>query len=100
RNEIELAIRHAPRSIAPAAAGQAFRRGSAAGAQPSAMKTALPLALLALSACATVAEPPPAPTDGIARAALGERVYVDGPRVTPLQVLEDSRCPMNARCVW
>ncbi|MFD2578528.1 hypothetical protein ACFSTD_07775 [Novosphingobium colocasiae] len=22
------------------------------------------------------------------------------PRVTPLTVLEDSRCPMNARCVW
>lgn len=64
------------------------------------MKTALPLAFLALSACATVAEPPPAPQDGIARAALGERVYVDGPQVTPLQVLEDSRCPMNVRCVW
>lgn len=38
--------------------------------------------------------------DGLARAALGEAVQVDGPRVTPLQVLEDSRCPMNARCVW
>ena len=33
-------------------------------------------------------------------AALGQSVYVDGPRVTPLEVLEDSRCPMNARCVW
>lgn len=38
--------------------------------------------------------------DGLARAALGETVQVDGPRVTLLQVLEDSRCPMNARCVW
>ncbi len=38
--------------------------------------------------------------DGIARASLGETVAVDGPRVTPLEVLEDSRCPMNARCVW
>lgn len=38
--------------------------------------------------------------DGIARAALGETVAVDGPKVTPLAVLEDSRCPMNARCVW
>ncbi|MDB5726229.1 MAG: hypothetical protein JWQ16_2983 [Novosphingobium sp.] len=38
--------------------------------------------------------------DGIARAGLGETVGVDGPRVTPLEVLEDSRCPMNARCVW
>lgn len=39
-------------------------------------------------------------SDGISRAALGETVRVDGPRVTPLEVLEDSRCPMNARCVW
>lgn len=38
--------------------------------------------------------------DGIARAALGQTVPVDGPKVTPLAVLEDSRCPMNARCVW
>lgn len=33
-------------------------------------------------------------------AALRQTVTVDGPRVTPLEVLEDSRCPMNARCVW
>lgn len=39
-------------------------------------------------------------SDGISRAALGETVRVDGPRITPLEVLEDSRCPMNARCVW
>jgi hypothetical protein len=52
----------------------------------------------ALSACATM--PPPTSTDGIARAGLHQRVYVDGPYVTPLAVLEDSRCPMNARCVW
>lgn len=38
--------------------------------------------------------------DGISRAGLGETVAVDGPKVTPLAVLEDSRCPMNARCVW
>lgn len=56
---------------------------------------ALPLPI-ALAACATTAQP----TDGIARAGIGERVYVDGPYVTPLEVLEDSRCPMNARCVW
>lgn len=37
--------------------------------------------------------------DGISRAALGQTVGVDGPRVTPLEVLEDSRCPMNARCI-
>lgn len=55
-------------------------------------------ATLALGACATV----PEPTDGIARAKLGERVYVDGPAVTPLEVLEDSRCPKDkgVHCVW
>jgi hypothetical protein len=39
-------------------------------------------------------------SDGIARARLGETVTVDGPRVTPLKVLEDSRCPANVQCVW
>lgn len=63
----------------------------------------LPIAS-ALAGCAVI---PPAdqpdtlmPTDGLVRAGLGQRVYVDGPWVTPLAVLEDSRCPMNARCVW
>lgn len=55
-----------------------------------------PLSLLALAACATTAQP----TDGIARARLSERVYVDGPAVTPLEVLEDSRCPTGVQCVW
>ncbi len=54
---------------------------------------------VALGACATV-PPPPASTDGIARAGLHQKVYVGGPYVTPLAVLEDSRCPMNARCIW
>ena len=30
---------------------------------------------------------------------LGQTAYVSGPRVTPIRVIEDSRCPMNARCV-
>jgi hypothetical protein len=65
------------------------------------MKTAcLLLAPLALAACATVPPAEPAGPDGIARAGLNQRVYVDGPHVTPLAVLEDSRCPMNARCIW
>jgi len=33
-------------------------------------------------------------------ARLGERVQVDGPAVTPREVLEDSRCPSDVQCVW
>lgn len=54
------------------------------------------LAPLALAACATV----PASNDGIARTGLGERAYADGPYVTPLEVLEDSRCPSDVQCIW
>ena len=59
------------------------------------MKRLLPLLALPLAACATMSSPPTGPT-----AALGQQAYVDGLRVTPLKVLEDSRCPINARCVW
>jgi len=58
------------------------------------------LAATALSGCAATAanssgsQPPEGP------ARIGQTVYVDGPRVTPLKLIEDSRCPMNARCVW
>lgn len=55
-----------------------------------------PLAALALTGCA----PLPRPTDGVVHARLGQTVSVGGPRVTPLRVLADSRCPVNARCVW
>ncbi len=51
-----------------------------------------------LAACATVRAAPA--SDGLAWARLGQTVRVDSPRVTPLRVLEDSRCPMEARCVW
>src|SRR5688572_13039984 len=55
------------------------------------------LAPLTLAGCAT------APTamqanDGIARAGLNQRVYVDGRYVTPLAVVEDSRCPVGSQC--
>jgi len=55
------------------------------------------LASIALAGCAATAATPQPPS-GPAR--LGQTVYVDGPRVTPIKVIEDSRCPMNARCVW
>lgn len=38
-------------------------------------------------------------TDG-SDVALGQEAMVDGPVVKPIAVLEDSRCPINARCVW
>jgi hypothetical protein len=38
-------------------------------------------------------------SDGIARAGLNQRVYVDGPYVTPIAVVEDSRCPLGVQCV-
>lgn len=56
----------------------------------------LVLAVTALTGCATT-QPD---RDGITRVRIGETAYVNGPRVTPLAVMEDSRCPMNARCVW
>jgi hypothetical protein len=55
-------------------------------------------ALLILSACATTRDPAPLPD--ASHVALGERAYADGPIVQPVAVLEDSRCPMNARCIW
>jgi len=61
---------------------------------------AAPILLATLSLMAGCASTPPKPNDGLARARLGETVYVDGPRVTPLTVLEDSRCPKGVQCVW
>ena len=56
----------------------------------------VPLVLM-LAGCASV---PEGATDGVARAALNQRVYVDGPYVTPLALVEDSRCPADVQCVW
>lgn len=38
--------------------------------------------------------------DGLARARIGQTVHVNGPRVTPIAVLEDSRCPAEVDCAW
>lgn len=38
---------------------------------------------------------------GVVAAAIGQTADLsEGLRVRPLEVLEDSRCPQNARCVW
>ena len=52
--------------------------------------------LMGGSACATI---PPVKSDGI-DVAFGQTAYVDGPKIRPIRLIEDSRCPMNARCVW
>ena len=63
------------------------------------IKAALPLAFAAalLAGCVT---PQHLNEDGSVDAKLGQTVLVGGLKVTPLKVLEDSRCPMEARCVW
>lgn len=66
------------------------------------MQALLPLMLAALSlgGCATTS---PAPTSGLPHgspAGFGQPTRVGTLVVTPLRLVEDSRCPMNARCVW
>lgn len=60
------------------------------------------LAALSLAGCAIIppANPPGPSPDGLSWARLGQTVNVGGPRVTPLRVLEDSRCPADVQCVW
>lgn len=56
----------------------------------------LMLATLSLTACAT---PQPAPAPG-PTAGLGQPAMVNGLRLRPLDVVEDSRCPASVQCVW
>lgn len=54
-----------------------------------------------LTACVVVPAPystPPAPQGSAV--ALGQSVKVGDLTVTPQSVVEDSRCPIKARCVW
>jgi hypothetical protein len=60
------------------------------------MRNTLLLSLALTALCAGSAASARDPASKIAR--IGQRVSVDGPLVTPLRVLEDSRCPMEARC--
>ena len=55
----------------------------------------LPIACAALAACVTTSTAAADQTAG-----LGEIATVNGLSIRPLRVVEDSRCPINARCVW
>ena len=56
-------------------------------------------AALSLAACTTVPMGgAPVRSDGLA--AIGQSTRVGSLTVTPQSVVEDSRCPINARCVW
>ncbi|MEJ6009212.1 hypothetical protein [Novosphingobium aquae] len=55
----------------------------------------LPVLCLGLSACASL------PDDRLDDwAKFGERARIGDVLVRPDRLVEDSRCPMNARCVW
>ena len=57
------------------------------------------VAALSLAACATAPiAGSPVRQDGLAR--IGESTRVGALVVTPQVVVEDSRCPINARCIW
>lgn len=55
------------------------------------------LAPLALAACL---EPPATPTPSTVAVGLHRWSRLAGKRLRAEKVVEDSRCPMNARCVW
>lgn len=61
------------------------------------MRPILILAPLALTACATTPEQPEGERH-LPTAAIGETVMVDGPQLTVIELLEDSRCPADVQC--
>ena len=67
---------------------------------PSIVFASVALLTAPLGACATVPASAASPRPAETPVALGEAVRVGALIVTPLKVVEDSRCPMNARCVW
>jgi len=68
------------------------------------MKALLAAAFLApLAACAIIPDTPMSNGDAAAQGTavgVNQPVWAGDTILTPLAVTEDSRCPMNARCVW
>ena len=62
------------------------------------MNRTLRLAAVPLIATLCASAAPARPSEAAAR--LGRTVHVDGIVVRPERVIEDSRCPANAMCVW
>lgn len=52
------------------------------------------LSALALGACATL------PAAAGPTAAIGQVATAGEARIKPISIAEDSRCPINARCIW
>ena len=62
------------------------------------MKLIVPIIAAALlTACSPKSTPPPPPGPS---GGLGGAVLVNGLRLRPVEVIEDSRCPANVQCVW
>ena len=61
-------------------------------------RTAVVLALLTLIGCTTPLSE--ASSTGSPTAGLGQVANVENLRIKPVRVIEDSRCPINAVCVW
>lgn len=68
------------------------------------LRLAAPALLLAgLSACAVIPDAPRPESVAVPQGsavALGQAVQVGSVVATPMEVVEDSRCPINARCIW
>ncbi|MFM7377440.1 MAG: hypothetical protein ACKO1O_04820 [Erythrobacter sp.] len=66
-------------------------------------KLAPTLLLASLAACAVIPDTPRPESVALPQStpvALGQAVTVGTVVATPVEVVEDSRCPINARCVW
>lgn len=59
------------------------------------MKAVATVIVLLLAACATVPPANAGPTAG-----LGQFAVVNGLKIRPIKVVEDSRCPASVQCVW